>query len=54
MGEYTKRRKNRDIRPYNWEYDQEEEKVQKTLDKYPEKEKKKKIKDFLKGDSLKG
>ncbi|KKN27625.1 hypothetical protein LCGC14_0862620 [marine sediment metagenome] len=53
MGEYTKRRSNRDIRPYkSWEY--EEEKVQKTLDKYPEKEKKKKIKDFLKEDSLKG
>ncbi len=52
MGEYTKRRSNRDIRPYkSWEY--EEEKAQKTLDNYQDKKKSKNMKDFLKEDSLK-
>ena len=49
MGDYAKRRKNRDIRPNEFWKAQEEKKVQKTLDDYPDQ----KIKTFLKDKSLK-
>lgn len=50
MGDYVKRRRDQDIRPNEfWKEQQEEKKVQKTLDEYPDK----KLKTFLKEKSLK-